>query len=773
MRPAAPRSDAPSRRWRDDGVVLLVVVLGLCATALVHRSMREAEAQRLHVRTEAAATEVLGRVEQQLHRTVEAVRNAALMVEVQPGLTRSAFMHYANQLAGALPAVGMLEWQPLVPGDERESFERRAREQGLPGFEIKEPSDNGSSWQPAPRRERYVPILYGWPEGKSPLGFNLGDDPVRMASKDEAAKRGRPLASGSFPILQQDIGGGGAVTGFAITAPVMELTPGPQGQPIPRGFLAAVVELPALFEPVMVEARRARMNLWLYEGRHMGAQPVLQSAGAPPQPAGKGDLHALQRVSALDVAGRAWTLVQQPQPAWLQEGTGSLPAAMLGLGLLVSALLGTAVHRVLRERALAHSARANLARERQRLVDVLDGTRAAAWEHDFTSGETHVNAHWESLAGYAPGEHPIGPGYHWRNDCHPDDAPAVAEALRRHFAGETEAYEMEYRHRHKTQGWVWVLARAKVLTRDAEGRPQLMAGTLVDVQARKEAEARLQALNATLEARVEARTAELTRALASLTESREALARTEVRATLDTLVANVAQQLQTPLGNSRIAVQNLSDRSRELHARLDQPMRRRELQDFVDHVQANAELAQRNLTRAAHLLDTFRQVASAPIGEQARSIDLREWLGALSDTLTHSQRLQPHRLELDVPDDLRLMTTPGLLGQVLTQLLQHLATHAFPADHGGGCLRLRAFESDGHLILTLGDDGPGLPPDSSSGLFAPILRRTGADGRTPLGLAIADQLLRQDLGGSLRVVGLPGPGPRFEIRLPLNASAAH
>ncbi|RVT83691.1 CHASE domain-containing sensor histidine kinase [Inhella crocodyli] len=774
MRPTDPRPDSrpdhPQRRWRDGVAVLVVVALGWSATALVYRSMREAESQRLQARTEAAAGEVLGRVEQQLHRTVEAARSAALMVEAQPALTRAAFMRYAAQLASALPAVGMLEWQPLVPGAERAAFEQRAREQGLLDFSIKEPSADGLTWEAAPRRERYVPILYGWPEGKSPLGFNLANDPVRMASKDEAARRGRPLASGSFPVLRQDIGGG-SVMGFAITAPVMEGEPGPQGQGVPLGFLAAVVELPALFAPVMAQAQRARMDLWLFEGRQPQGRPLISSPGATPLPSTASEAQALQRVSALDVAGRAWTLVQQPQASLLREGTGTLPTVVLGLGAMASLLLGAALHRLLRERALAQAARATLARERQRLSDVLDGTRAAAWEHDFATGETHVNAHWERLAGYAPGEHPIGAGYHWRDDCHPDDAPAVAEALRRHFAGETEAYEMEYRHRHKTQGWVWVLARAKVLTRDAEGRPRMMAGTLVDVQARKEAEARIQALNATLEARVEARTAELTRALASLNDSREALARTEVRATLDTLVANVAQQLHTPLGNSVIAVQNLSDRSRELHERLDGPLRRRELVEFVDQVQANAELAQRNLARATHLLDTFRQVASAPAGEQARTIDLREWLGALSDTLAHSQRLQPHALTLDIPEGLRLLTAPGLLGQVLTQLLQHLATHAFPAGHRGQLL-LRAHEADGHLILSLGDDGPGLPPDSENGLFAPLLHRTGADGRTPLGLAIADQLLRQDLGGSLRVVGLPGPGTRFEIRLPLSAPPA-
>lgn len=771
MSPAALLPDTPPRRWQDAVLVLVVVALGLGATALVHQSMREAEAQRLEARSAAAANEVLGRVEQSLNRTVEAVRSAALMVEAQPTLPRAAFMRYAGQLAGALPAVGMVEWQPIVPASQRDAFERRAREQGLLDYAIVEPAKDGRTWQPAPERERYVPILYGWPEGKAPLGFNLGDDPVRMASKDEAARRGRPLASVSFPVLRQDIAGG-ALTGFAITAPVMDDTPGPSGQAVARGFLAAVIELPALFAPAMPQAQRARMDLWVFEGPRPQSRPLLASPGAAPLPATTGANFRLQQVHALDVAGQTWTLVQQPQAAMLREGAGALPTVVLGLGVLAAGLLGAAAHRVLRERALAQAARGTLVRERQRLSDVLEGTRAAAWEHDLVTGESHVNAHWETLAGYEPGEHPIGPDYDWRDDCHPDDVPAVAEALRRHFAGETEAYEMEYRHRHKTQGWIWVLARAKVLTRDADGRARLMAGTLVDVQARKESEARIQALNATLEARVEARTAELTRALASLNDSREALARTEVRATLDTLVANVSQQLHTPLGNGVIAVQNLADRSREFRERLDgAPLRRRELDEFVDQVQANAELAQRNLARATHLLDTFRQVATSPGDEQARRIDLREWLGALTDTLVSSQRLRPHRLALDVPEGLGLLTAPGLLGQVLTQLLQHLAAHAF-APGQAGALTLAAREADGHLVLSLGDDGPGLPPEGQNGLFAPLLRRTGADAGAPLGLAIADRLLRQDLGGSLRVVGLPGPGTRFEIRLPLSAPAA-
>jgi len=674
----------------------------------------------------------------------------------------------------------MLEWQPLVRGADREAFERDAQAQGLVGYAIQEPTPDGQAWQPAPPRERYVPILYGWPEGKAPLGFNLAQDPVRMASKDEAARQGRPLASGSFPILRQDIGTA-PVTGFAITAPVMASGPGPQGQSLTRGFLAAVVELPALFANAQRQAQREHVGLWVYEGPEPAGTLLFASAPGRGAPQASGRPADLQRVATLDVAGQAWTLVLQPQAALLDEGTSALPHVVLGLGLLVSVLLGAAFDRVARERARAQAARASLARESQRLSNVLDGTRAAAWERDLITGETHVNAQWERLAGHAPGEHPIGPDYDWRQDCHPDDIAAVEAALQRHIGGQTEAYDMEYRHRHKTQGWVWMHARAKVLARDAEGRPLLMAGTLVDIQARKEAEARILELNATLEARVQARTDELAHALDTLGETREDMARAEARATLDTLVASVSQELHTPLGNSAIAVQNLADRGREFRQRLDAgPLRRSELATFVGQVQDNAELAQRNLARAAHLLDTFRQIGAEPGGEQQREIDLAEWLQALTVALAPALRLRSHAVRLDVPEGLRLATRPGPLGQVLIRLLQHLAQHAF-APGQAGTLTLGASAAEGHLLLVLGDDGPGLPPEAQAGLSSlagvasPLLRRAGGEGTEGdargalLAMAVVDKLVRKDLGGSIRVVGLPGPGARFELRLPLQA----
>ena len=71
----------------------------------------------------------------------------------------------------------------------------------------------------------------------------------------------------------------------------------------------------------------------------------------------------------------------------------------------------------------------------------------------------------------------------WRSESlHPDDLFAVEEQLREHVLGRTDHFESEHRIRHPHSGeWITVLARGKVVERDAEGKPLRLAGTARDV----------------------------------------------------------------------------------------------------------------------------------------------------------------------------------------------------------------------------------------------------------------------------------------------------
>ncbi len=770
--PSAPEPDAPGTPpWRDRLLVLAVLLLGSAASWLGQHALQQANTRHAQERSQAAAQAVHIQVQQALTRTLEAARSAGLMVETHPQLQQRDFMHYAQQLTTKLPPITLFEWQPWVLHSERAALEKSAREQGLDGFEIREPDPAGTGWRTAPARERYLPVLYGWPEGVAPLGFDLAPDTVRMGSKLAAAAQRRPVASTSFPVIRKRHDQP-PVTGFAISTPVFE-----QGgaEPHLRGFMAAVVELPNLFEVVTQQAQRSQFAYWVFEGTS-AAGPLRHQGGAPAGtlPSRSGPAQALQQTLQVDVAGQPWTLVLQPSAAFLQGDTRLRPALALVSGLLATALLALAVARGFAARRAAEQARRRLAEEERRLSNVIEGTRAATWEYDFETGVSHVNEHWEAISGYAPGMYRPGANYQWQRDCHPDDLARVKTELRRHLQGETALFDVEYRHHQQDGGWRWVQSRGKALRRDAQGRTTLMAGTLMDIDARKQAEFRLQELNSTLEARVAQRSSELAQAMESLRDSREALAEAQSRAALNAMVAGVTHELSSPMSNSLVCAQNLVERAAVFEARLAQgsPLRRTELRDFIEQVRDNADLAQRNLVRAGDLMRKFRQVAADQASEQRRPFDLAEMVQELLATLSPTLQRQPHRVLTDIPAGLRLESYPGPLGQVLINLINNALLHAFPPGQSGEiCIGAEA--QGEQILLHVADNGRGMDAATLAQLFKPFFSTRIGQGGMGLGMPIVDRLVHKTLGGQIAVRSTPGQGTVFEIRLPRVAPGAN
>ncbi len=74
---------------------------------------------------------------------------------------------------------------------------------------------------------------------------------------------------------------------------------------------------------------------------------------------------------------------------------------------------------------------------------------------------------------------------------HPDDVTRSARLLGQHLEGALERYDCESRVRHKDGHWVWLLARGKIIRRDARGAALSMAGTHMDITERKGFEAEL------------------------------------------------------------------------------------------------------------------------------------------------------------------------------------------------------------------------------------------------------------------------------------------
>ena len=133
-----------------------------------------------------------------------------------------------------------------------------------------------------------------------------------------------------------------------------------------------------------------------------------------------------------------------------------------------------------------------LKKSKQRLSHAMEGTNAGLWDWDIQSGETFFNERWAEMIGYSLNElNPISIKI-WEDLCHPDDLIIAKNKHKDHFEGRTAIYESEFRMKHKSGHWVWILARGKVAEWDKPGIPLRMTGTHLDVTKRKEYEQKLE-----------------------------------------------------------------------------------------------------------------------------------------------------------------------------------------------------------------------------------------------------------------------------------------
>lgn len=139
--------------------------------------------------------------------------------------------------------------------------------------------------------------------------------------------------------------------------------------------------------------------------------------------------------------------------------------------------------------------RKSISDQRERLHNVIEGTRLGTWEWNVQTGEVIFNERWAEILGYTLSElKPLNIST-WERLAHPDDLAASNDLIAKHFSGESDFYEFESRMKHKNGTWVWVLDRGKVIRRDDKGEPLMMFGTHADITEKKEMEERIRDLS--------------------------------------------------------------------------------------------------------------------------------------------------------------------------------------------------------------------------------------------------------------------------------------
>jgi len=373
--------------------------------------------------------------------------------------------------------------------------------------------------------------------------------------------------------------------------------------------------------------------------------------------------------------------------------------------LSIGELVGTALEASERRRA----------EERLRLV--ARATNDVLWDWDFVLDRLDWNEALYETFRFSRAQ--VGQSVQfWIDHIHPHDRERVVSGLHRVLDGREESWSDEYRFVRGDGTLAFVLDRGFV-QRDEGGRATRMVGSMLDITARRELEARL-----TISDRM---------------------------ATVGTMAAGVAHEINNPLA---YIIGNLNHAIRELEeGRVD----RAELLDELRESREGAE-------RVGRIVRDLR-VFSRPDEADCDQIDVTS---VIESSINMSWNEIRHRARL-VKDYAPLPFVRGnesRLGQVVLNLLVNAAQSIPEGSASTNEIRVHTHTDDaGRVVIEVRDSGSGMTADVQRRIFDPFFSTKPIGMGTGLGLSISRAIVLA-MNGELTVESEPGRGSVFRCLLP-------
>ena len=285
--------------------------------------------------------------------------------------------------------------------------------------------------------------------------------------------------------------------------------------------------------------------------------------------------------------------------------------------------------------------------------------------------------------------------------------------------------------------------------------------------------------NVLLEQRVQERTshlqaanAEIEQTVHKLESTQNELVQSGKMAALGAMVAGIAHELNTPVGNARLAASTLLETARRMHQMMDGgKVSRSEIMACTDAVREGAQLIDRSLERASDLVRSFKQVAVDQTSNRRRKFFLDEVIHENQVLLSPRLSMAGIKVQVQSPPQVEMNGYPGVVGQVLTNLMENAMLHGYGGASGGAIDIAVELRGTDWIRMQVRDYGRGIDADSISRVFDPFFTTRLGQGGSGLGLSIVYSLITRSLSGRVSVESVHGQGTVFTVDLPVNAPA--
>lgn len=244
------------------------------------------------------------------------------------------------------------------------------------------------------------------------------------------------------------------------------------------------------------------------------------------------------------------------------------------------------------------------------------------------------------------------------------------------------------------------------------------------------------------------------------------LAESKRLSSLGMMVAGVSHELNTPIGGALLAVTGVEEQLQLLQTAIEKGLTKSALEQFLQRTNAGLQLADKNLLQANVIIKSFRRLTLARTGDDVRECFLAELVTDLINGLTPMIKKSGIRLVNRVEPQLCFWSQPGILSQVLQNLVLNAIEHGFDEKTENGWVTISGHRVDAEWVeLTVSDNGKGVAAELQDSIFDPFVTSNRAKQHTGLGLHLVHQWVTQCLMGQIHLAAGQG-GASFVMRLP-------
>lgn len=271
-----------------------------------------------------------------------------------------------------------------------------------------------------------------------------------------------------------------------------------------------------------------------------------------------------------------------------------------------------------------------------------------------------------------------------------------------------------------------------------------------------------------LEQKVKQRTASLKRSLEQLKVAQQQLHEAKRMATLGHLVAGVAHEVNTPLGICITMVSLNIERLNTFAGLLTSgKVTRKAMDNYLTETQESDAMVERNLHKAATLIQEFKKVAVTQSDHNQAEIVFHEHLKEVIKSMQTQLGVKQIEIKLTSNDNFTITTFPGAWIQILEGLFKNAITHGFAQTNEGEITLNAALEEAHYMTLRFADNGVGMNQEQLENIYEPFYTTIRNRGGTGLGMQIVYNLVVHKLKGSIECHSELGQGTEFIIKVPI------